>query len=139
MAFVAAMTSMATTTTAAGTAATTSSSAFALYTGNTKALQAAAATATPVLSGLRAMLASLAAVGVITIGINLVTTGLQEAMTAAAEVRRLRGERVAGGAAAIYQGSATQEQKAGLLKHCSRCAEASRVITSPVLLHFRHC
>lgn len=110
--FVASMTAVAATTVAAGTAAKTSSSAFALYAANTKTLQAAAATATPVLTGLRAVLANLAAFGVITVGINLVVTGLQEAMAAAAETRRLRGERAAGGAAAIYGGSATKGQKA---------------------------
>jgi TP901 family phage tail tape measure protein len=115
-AVVATLTSFATTTAATGTAATASSSAFALYAANTKTLQAAAATTTPVLAGLRAVLANLASIGVITVGINLIVTGLQEALTAAAEVRRLRGERAAGGAAAIFGGSATAEQKATATK-----------------------
>lgn len=115
-AFTATLSSFATTTAATGVAATTSSRAFALYTANTKTLQAAAATTTPVLAGLRGILANLAAIGVITIGINLIVTGLQEALAAAAEVRRLRGERAAGGAAAIFGGSATAEQKATAAK-----------------------
>lgn len=110
--FVGAMLGMAGATVATGAAAKTTSSAFALYTANTKTLEAASATAATKASGLLGVLRGLAAIGVITIGINLIVTGLQEAMAAAAETRRLRGERAAGGAAAIFGGSATKGQKA---------------------------
>jgi hypothetical protein len=58
-------------TAASGTAATTSAGAFALYTNNTRALQAQAATATPVLVGLRNALSTIAAIGVITVAVNM--------------------------------------------------------------------
>ena len=72
--FTAAMVSMAATTATAGTAATTSSSAFALYTANTKTLEAAAISATGATSGLAIALSRLAALGIITVGINYVIT-----------------------------------------------------------------
>lgn len=73
-AFVATLTSFAATTAATGVAATTSSSAFALYTGNAKALQAASLAATGSVGGLAAALSSLAAIGIITVGVNYVIT-----------------------------------------------------------------
>ena len=72
--FTAAMVSMAATTATAGTAATASSSAFALYTANTKTLEAAAISATGATSGLAIALSRLAALGIITVGINYVIT-----------------------------------------------------------------
>jgi TP901 family phage tail tape measure protein len=109
--FVAAMTGMAATTAATGTAATTSSSAFALYTANTRTLQAAAATATPTLVGLRGVLASLASIGTIAIAVNIAVYGIQAVMQARAELDRLRGVRQAGGAAATFGGSAPAASK----------------------------
>lgn len=109
--FVGAMVAMGGATAATGVAAKTSSSAFALYASNTKTLETASAAAASKAGGLLGVLRGLAAIGVITVGINLIVTGLQEAMAAAAETRRLRGERAAGGAAAIYGGSATAQQK----------------------------
>lgn len=96
--------------TAAG--ATTAATATSGLTMNMRYLQGSMATAQTQGSALAGVLRSIAAFGIITVGINLVVTGLQEAMAAAAETRRLRGERSAGGATAIYGGSATAEQKA---------------------------
>lgn len=96
------------TATSAGTAATAASG----LTMNMRYLQGSMVQANAAASPLLATLRTIAAFGVITVGINLIVTGLQDALTAAAEVRRLRGERAAGGAAAIYGGSATTEQKA---------------------------
>jgi len=97
---------------ATATTATTAAGATASLNMNMRYLQGSMATAQTQASGLVGVLRNLAAFGVITVGINLVVTGLQEAMAAAAETRRLRGERGAGGAAAIYGGSATAQQKA---------------------------
>ena len=108
--FLATMTGMATTVTATGTAAKGSASAFALYTKNTKTLEASAVSATGKVNALRGALAAIAAIGVITVTVQILTQG-QEAVAAAIETARLRKERGAGGAAAIYGGSATAEQK----------------------------
>ena len=109
--FVAAMAGMAATTAATGAAATTSSSAFALYTANTRTLQAAAATATPTLVGLRGVLASLASIGTIAIAVNVAVYGIQAVMQARAELDRLRGVRQKGGAAGAFGGSAPETSK----------------------------
>lgn len=97
--------------TATAASATTAATATSSLSMNMRYLQGSMATTQTQASGLVAVLRNLAAFGVITVGINLIVTGLQEAMAAAAETRRLRGERTAGGAAAIYGGSATAEQK----------------------------
>ena len=116
-AFVAAMAGMATQTTAAGAAAVTSSSAFALYTNNTRALAAQSAAATPILLGLRAALQSIAAIGTIAVAVNVAVYGIQELISARAELDRLRGIRTKpGGIAGVYGGSATEEQKAAKRK-----------------------
>lgn len=109
--FVAAMSGMAATTAATGTAATASSSAFALYAANTRTLQAATATATPTLIGLRNVLASIASIGTIAVAVNIAVYGLQAVMQARAELDRLRGIRKAGGAAAAFGGSAPESAK----------------------------
>jgi TP901 family phage tail tape measure protein len=106
LAIVGALTSTTGAITASGVAATTSSSAFALYANNTKTLEAAAASATPKLTALRGILTSLASIGVIAIAVNIAVTGLQNLITAQAEINRLRGQRAAGGQAAIFGGSA---------------------------------
>ena len=108
--FFATMTGMATTVTATGTAAKGSASAFALYTANTKTLEASTISATGKVRALQGALAAIAAIGVITVTVQILTQG-QEAVAAAIETARLRREREAGGAAAIYGGSATEEQK----------------------------
>ena len=96
--------------------ATTAGTAASGLSMNMRYLQGSMAAAQTQGSALAGILRSIAAFGIITVGINLVVTGLQEAMAAAAETRRLRGERAAGGAAAIYGGSATTEQKAAAQK-----------------------
>jgi hypothetical protein len=79
--FVAAMVAMTGATAASGTAAKVSAGSFALYTNNTRALQAQAATATPVLIGLAGALATLAKIGIIAIGIKFVLEGADEFLT----------------------------------------------------------
>jgi len=111
-AFVGALTVSAGAVAATGAAATGSASAFALYTNNTKALAASAAAATPKLAALRGMLLGIAKIGIITVGINLVVTGLANTIKANQEIAKLRGQRAAGGAAAMYGGAAPKEAKA---------------------------
>ena len=108
-AFIGAMVGMTGATVASGTAATTSASAFALYTSNTRALQAQAATATPVLVGLRNVLSTIAAIGVITVAVNIAISGFQSLLAANAELDKLRGRKAAGGAAAMFAGSSKEE------------------------------
>ena len=73
-AFVAAQVAMAGATAATGAAATTSAGAFALYTNNARALQATSVAATASVGGLAGALMGLAAIGIITVGINYVIT-----------------------------------------------------------------
>ena len=101
---------------ATATGATTAATAASGLSMNMRYLQGSMAATQTQASGLVSVLRSLAAFGVITVGINLIVTGLQEAMAAAAETRRLRGERAAGGAASIFGGTATAEQKAAAQK-----------------------
>jgi hypothetical protein len=108
-AFIGAMASMTGATVASGTAATASASAFAMYTNNTRALQAQAATATPVLVGLRNVLSTIAAIGVITVAVNIAISGFQSLLAANAELDKLRGRKAAGGAAAMFAGSSKEE------------------------------
>ena len=107
--FIGAMVGMTGATVASGTAATTSAGAFALYTNNTRALQAQAATATPVLVGLRNVLSTIAAIGVITVAVNIAISGFQSLLAANAELDKLRGRKAAGGAAAMFAGSSKEE------------------------------
>jgi TP901 family phage tail tape measure protein len=109
--FVATMVAMGGATAASGTAAKVSAGSFALYTNNTRALQAQAATATPVLQGMLGTLRSLAAIGTIAILVNVAVTGMAAVYQAQAEIDRLRGVRGKGGATAAFGGSATAEQK----------------------------
>jgi hypothetical protein len=108
-AFIGAMVGMTGATVASGTAATTSAGAFAMYTNNTRALQAQAATATPVLVGLRNVLSTIAAIGVITVAVNIAISGFQSLLAANAELDKLRGRKAAGGAAAMFAGSSKEE------------------------------
>ena len=73
-AFVAAQVAMAGATATTGAAATTSAGAFALYTNNARALQATSVAATASVGGLAGALLGLAAIGIITVGINYVIT-----------------------------------------------------------------
>jgi TP901 family phage tail tape measure protein len=84
--FIGAMVGMTGATVASGAAATTSAGAFALYTNNTRALQAQAATATPVLTGLKNVLSSIAAIGIITVAVNIAVSGFQSLLAANAEL-----------------------------------------------------
>ena len=110
--YIAAMASMATSTAATGTAAATSSSAFALYARNTQTLAAQSAAATATVTPLGNALRSIASIGIITVGINLIVSGLANAIKANQEIAKLRGQRAAGGAAAMYGGAAPAEAKA---------------------------
>jgi hypothetical protein len=111
------MIGMAGSTAAAGTAAKTSAGAFALYTNNTRALQAQAAATTPVLNGMLGTLRSLAAIGTIAILVNVAVTGMAAVYQAQAEIDRLRGVRSKGVRwSCYYGGSATAEQKAAKTK-----------------------
>jgi TP901 family phage tail tape measure protein len=108
-AFIAAMVGVTTATAASGTAAKVSAGSFALYTANTRALQAQAATATPVLAGLKNILSSLAAIGIITVAVNIAVSGFQNLLAAKAELDKLSGRKAAGGAAAMFKGSTKEE------------------------------
>jgi TP901 family phage tail tape measure protein len=107
--FIGAMVGMTGATVASGAAATTSAGAFALYTNNTRALQAQAATATPVLTGLKNVLSTIAAIGVITVAVNIAVSGFQSLLAANAELAKLRGRKSEGGAAAMFAGSTKEE------------------------------
>jgi TP901 family phage tail tape measure protein len=107
--FIGAMVGITGATVASGAAATTSAGAFALYTNNTRALQAQAATATPVLTGLKNVLSSIAAIGIITVAVNIAVSGFQNLLAANAELNKLRGRKQAGGAAAMFKGSTKEE------------------------------
>jgi TP901 family phage tail tape measure protein len=123
--FIGAMAAMGATTATTGAAATTSASAFALYTRNTQTLAAAAAGATPKLAALRGVLGSIAAMGVITVAVNIIVNGLQETFAANAELAKLRGRRAAGGAAATFAG-ATKETVAGAQAQARKTQAAIR-------------
>jgi tape measure domain-containing protein len=107
--FIGAMVGMTGATVASGAAAKTSAGAFALYTNNTRALQAQAATATPVLTGLKNVLSTIAAIGVITVAVNIAVSGFQSLLAANAELAKLRGRKSEGGAAAMFAGSTKEE------------------------------
>jgi TP901 family phage tail tape measure protein len=109
LAFIGAMTGMTGATAASGAAAKTSAGAFALYTNNTRALQAQAATATPVMTGLKNVLSTIAAIGVITVAVNIAVSGFQSLLAANAELAKLRGRKSEGGAAAMFAGSTKEE------------------------------
>jgi len=91
----------------AGTAATATSG----LTMNMRYLRGSMVEAKTQASGLVGALRNLTSFGIITVGINLVVNGLQDFLTAVGETQKLRGERAAGGVAAIYGKTATAEQK----------------------------
>jgi len=109
--FVAAMTASTTAVATSGTAAATTSSAYALYARNTQTLAAQSAAATAKVTPLGNALRSIASIGIITVGINLIVNGLSNAIRANQEIAKLRGQRAAGGAAAMYGGTAPAESK----------------------------
>jgi TP901 family phage tail tape measure protein len=96
---------------ATATGAATAATAASGLTMNMRYLQGSMVAAKTQGLGLVGVLRSLAGFGIITVGINLAVTGLQQVIAANLEIARLRGERQAGGAAAIYQGSAPIESK----------------------------
>ena len=108
-AFIGAMVGMTGATSASGAAAKTSAGSMALYTNNTKTLAGQSAAATPLVAGLKNALQGLAAIGIITVGINLVTTGLSEFIAAQNEINILRGLREGGGVQLV--GGATQTRE----------------------------
>lgn len=111
-AYVAATTAMAASTASTGTAAATSSNAFALYARNTQALAAQSATAVPKVTALGTAIRSLAAIGAVTIAIDVVIRGATEAFSTINQLNQLRQERTQpGGISAVFGGSATEAQK----------------------------
>ncbi len=96
---------------ATATGAATAATAASGLSMNMRYLQGSMAAAQTQATGLVGVLRSIAAFGLITVGINLAVSGLQQVIAANLEIARLRGERQAGGAAAIYQGSAPLESK----------------------------
>ena len=96
---------------ATATGAATAATAASGLSMNMRYLQGSMAAAQTQATGLVGVLRSIAAFGLITVGINLAVSGLQQVIAANQEIARLRGERQAGGAAAIYQGAAPIESK----------------------------
>jgi TP901 family phage tail tape measure protein len=82
------------------------------YTGAATAAGNASTVAAGKVGLLKTALATLAKIGIITVGINLVVNGLTNAIRANQEIAKLRGERNAGGAAAMYGGAAPKAAKA---------------------------
>jgi hypothetical protein len=123
-------------TVASGAAATTSAGAFALYTNNTRALQAQAAAATPVLNGLLGTLGRLAAIGAIAIVVNVAVTGMAALLQASAEIAKLRGQRnQPGGAAGDFGGSITPQQRKENEKTLAAIKEKDNPLSSKVNRH----
>ena len=73
------------------------------------ALTTGMSTATVKAAGLLGILSRLAAFGVIAIAVNIAVNGIQNLVSAMAEINKLRGRKAAGGAAAMFAGS-TQEE-----------------------------
>lgn len=119
-AYVAATTAMAASTAATGTAATASSGAFALYTRNSQALATQSAASATQVTALGTALRGVAAIGGITVAIDVVIRGATEAFNTLSSLFAVAGQRgalpglpgnVAGGTRAQFGGSATAEQK----------------------------
>ena len=123
-AYVAAMVGMTSATVASGTAAKTSASAMALYTNNTKALAAQAAATTPAMAGLLGILKGFAALGIITVGISLVTTGLSEFIAAQAEINRLKGIRGEGAAGALTMAGGPSQTRENIIRQRNLASKA---------------
>jgi len=91
-------------TTLAGAAALTGQARFLMLSGGIKGAGGVAAAATPLVNGLASALGRLAALGIITVGVNYVSNVVGEAMS----LRQLQERRTKGGAAATFKG-ATRE------------------------------
>ena len=110
-AFVAAQVAMTGATAATGAAATTSAGAFALYTANARTLQATSVAAAGSVSGLSAALLSLAAIGIITVGINYVITQTGAILGSSTAAGKSEAAGTAGGLAAQLKGKSAAERK----------------------------
>ena len=110
-AFVAAQVAMTGATAATGAAATTSAGAFALYTNNARTLQATSVAAAGSVSGLSAALLSLAAIGIITVGINYVITQTGAILGSSTAAGKSEAAGTAGGLAAQLKGKSAAERK----------------------------
>ena len=110
-AFVGAMVGMTGATVASGAAATTSAGAFALYTANARTLQATSIAATASVSGLAGALLGLAAIGIITVGINYVITQTGAILGSSTAAGKSEAAGTAGGLAAQLKGKSAAERK----------------------------
>ena len=91
--FKGAMLLLTTQTTLAGAAALTGQARLIMLAGGIKGAGTAAAMATPALSGALGVLARLGALGIISIGVNIVVTGLMQLADAQARIDKLRGQK----------------------------------------------
>ena len=97
-------------------------SASAAMTGNAKMLLLAGGmnTAASRAAILRGVLTGLAVIGIITVGINLVTTGLSEFIAAQNEINRLRGLRQGGGVQLVGGATQTRENVVAIQKRAQK-------------------
>ena len=109
--FIGAMVGMTGATVASGAAATTSAGAFALYTNNARALQATSVTATASVGGLAGALMGLAAIGIITVGINYVITQTGAILGSSTAAGKSEAAGTAGGLAAQLKGKSAADRK----------------------------
>ena len=110
-AFVAAQVAMAGATATTGAAATTSAGAFALYTANARTLQATSVAATASVGGLAGALMGLAAIGIITVGINYVITQTGAILGSSTAAGKSEAAGTAGGLAAQLKGKSAADRK----------------------------
>jgi hypothetical protein len=111
LAFIGAMTGMTGATAASGTAATASAGAFALYTNNARAMQAASIAATGSVSGLASALLGLAGIGIITVGVNYVVTQVGAISGNISSINASEAAGTSGGLAAQLKGKSAAERK----------------------------
>ena len=109
--FVAAQVAMAGATATTGVAATTSAGAFALYTANARTLQATSVAATASVGGLAGALMGLAAIGIITVGINYVITQTGAILGSSTAAGKSEAAGTAGGLAAQLKGKSAADRK----------------------------
>ena len=109
--FIGAMVGMTGATVASGAAATTSAGAFALYTANARTLQATSIAATASVSGLAGALLGLAAIGIITVGINYVITQTGAILGSSTAAGKSEAAGTAGGLAAQLKGKSAADRK----------------------------
>jgi len=124
-AFVAAMIAKAGAIASTGTAAKTSASMFALYTANTKTLKAQAAAATPLVNGLRIALSRLAAIGIITVGIQYVISYINAGNQASTNLKNIN-ERLAKGGTGGLIASGGKAQSREVVETAIKNAKAEK-------------